>query len=163
MDKLFDRTITITPADSKTNIRIPVEVPRDYAALLICTRYEPKVVADQDSAREAVEAAIEKFIPEPARPVWGNWRDYMPVVNFITLSLDCGEEYIGCAHRHSPEQDHIISAGYASPGFIRHAASAGLWRCVLNCHAVVDETVRYSLKVYGADEGEDIHDRIQAF
>lgn len=163
MIRLFEKTFVLTPAESKTNVDVPLVVPRDFAALLFCTEYEPKIVADQLQAREAVEAAIERFIPEAARPVWGRWQDYMPVVNFITLSLDFGETYIGCAHRHSPVQDHIISASYASPGFVRHAACAGMWRCVLNCHAVVDETVRYSLRVYGADEGEEIHDRIQAF
>lgn len=163
MIRIFENTFTLTPAESKTNVVVPLDVPRDFTALLFCTEYEPKIVADQVSARKAVEAAIECFIPEEARPVWGRWQDYMPVVNFITLSLDCGETYIGCAHRHSPVQDHIISASYASPGFVRHAACAGSWRCVLNCHAVVDEAVRYTLRVYGADENEEIHDRIQAF
>ena len=163
MDILFDRILTITPADNKTNITIPVEVPRGYAALFIRTSYDPKIVADREFARQAVEEAISRFIPAEARPVWGKWQDYMPVVNFITLSLDCEDEYVGCAHRHSPAPDHIISAAYSSPGFIRHEAAAGTWRCVLNCHAVVDAEVKYSLKVFGAEEGEELHDQIQAF
>ena len=163
MDLLFSQTLTITPDDNKTNITVPVVLRRSYAALLIRTNYDPKVVADCEFARQAVEAAISRFIPAEARPVWGRWEDYMPVVNFITLSLDYNDKYIGCAHRHSPAQDHIISAVYSSPGFIRHEAAAGTWRCVLNCHAVVDAAVKYSLNIYGAEEGEKLHDHIQAF
>ena len=81
----------------------------------------------------------------------------------MTFSLDHEDEYIGCAHRHSPVMDHIISKEYSSPGFFRHAVVPGRWNCVLNCHAVVDEEVTYSLQVFGAGENEELHDYVQAF
>ena len=163
MELLLDRTIKIIPADNKTNIDIPLKVTKPFHALFIRTKYEPKIVADEEFARKEIEAGIAKYVPESARAEYGNWRDYLPLVNFVTFSLDYEDEYIGCAHRHSPVMDHIISPEYSSAGFIRHAVEPGIWNCVLNCHAVVDDVVTYSLKVYGADESEELHDYVQAF
>ena len=163
MQILLDKTIKLTPSHSKTNIDIPFEIPRPFHALFIKTAYTPKIISDMEFAREQIEAGIAKYIPESARKEWGNWQNYLPLTNFVTLSLDCGEEYIGCAHRHSPVMDHIISTDYSSAGFIRHAVTPGTWYCVLNCHAVVSDIVTYSLKVYGAEENEELHDYVQAF
>ena len=163
MRLLFDQTINITAADNKTNIDLPLEITEDNFALFIQTAYTPKVIEDRDLARREIEAGIVRYIPENDRAEFGRWEDYLPLVNFITLSVDCGDEYIGCAHRHSPVQDHIISPAYSSPGFIRHAVRAGRWNFVLNCHAVVNGTVQYRLRIWGADENEELHDHIQAF
>ena len=163
MELLLDQTLVLHPEDSKTNVDLPFFLSRPFAALFIRTSYEPKIVADESLSRKLIEAGIERYIPENARERWGKWRDYMPVLNFITLSLDHEDEYIGCAHRQSPVQDHIISASYSSPGFLRHEIDPGEWNCVLNCHAVVDENVTYRLRVYGAEESEELHDHIQAF
>ena len=163
MQLLLDQTIKIVPADTKTNIDIPLKVSEPFHALFIRTAYEPKIVNDLEFARKEIEAGIAKYVPENARAEYGNWKDYLPLVNFVTFSLDYEDEYIGCAHRHSPVMDHIISPDYSSAGFIRHKVLPGVWNCVLNCHAVVDDVVTYSLKVYGADENEELHDYVQAF
>jgi len=163
MELLLDRSIKIVPSDSKTNIDIPLKVAGSRYALLIRTAYSPKIVNDPELARREIEAGIKKYVPEYARAKYGRWEDYLPLVNFVTLSLDYEDEYIGCAHRHSPVMDHIISPGYSSAGFIRHAVDAGIWNFVLNCHAVVSDPVTYDLKVYAADENEKIHDYVQAF
>ncbi len=163
MQLLLDQTIKIVPADTKTNIDIPLKISEPFHALFIRTAYEPKIVSDLEFARKEIEAGIAKYVPENARAEYGNWKDYLPLVNFVTFSLDYEDEYIGCAHRHSPVMDHIISPDYSSAGFIRHKILPGVWNCVLNCHAVVDDVVTYSLKVYGADENEELHDYVQAF
>ena len=163
MECLLDKTICMTPADSKTNIDILLNIPKEYAALFIRTRYDPKIVADEELARQQIEAGAKRYVPEQDLKKFGSWRNYLPVLNFVTLSLDHEDEYIGCAHRHSPAQDHIISPAYSSPGFIRHAVSPGTWHFVLNCHAVVDALVTYSLQVFGAEENEELHDHIQTF
>lgn len=163
MKLLFDQTIQIHPSDNKTNIDIPLEITEEHYALFIQTAYTPKIIEDTDLAQREIEAGIARYIPESALAEFGRWEDYTPLVNFITLSIDCGEEYIGCAHRHSPVQDHIISPAYASPGFIRHTIGPGMWNFVLNCHAAVSETILYHLRISGADENEELHDHIQAF
>ena len=163
MKLLLDRTIKLVPSDSKTNIDIPLRVNEHFYALFIRTEYGPKIIEDLEFSRREIEAGISKYIPEEAREKYGCWKDYLPLFNLVTFSLDYEDEYIGCAHRHSPVMDHIISPDYSSPGFIRHAVIPGLWNCVLNYHAVVDDPVTYSLKIYGADENEELHDYIQAF
>ena len=163
MQLLLDRSIKIIPADSKTNIDIPLKITEPYHALFIRTAYTPKIIEDLDYARREIEAGIAKYVPESARAEYRNWKDYLPLVNLIIFSLDYEDEYIGCAHRHSPAMDHIISADYSSAGFIRHAIVPGTWNCVLNCHCVAVDPAVYSLKVYGADENEELHDYVQAF
>ena len=163
MKLLLDQTLILHPEDNKTNIDLPFSLTRSYSALFIHTAYEPKIIRDEAFSRQLIEAGIERYIPDNAKERWGNWRDYLPVMNFITLSLDHEKEYIGCAHRHSPVQDHIISASYSSPGFLRYDVTPGRWNCVLNCHAIVDKNVTYTLQVYGAEENEVLHDHIQAF
>ena len=163
MKLLLDKTIIITRENNKRNIDIPLLIEKKYHALFIRTRYEPKIIADEEFARKEIEAGIARYVPESARAEYGNWRDYLPLVNLVTFSLDYEEEYIGCAHRHSPVMDHIISADYSSAGFIRHAVLPGCWNCVLNCHAVVTPEITYSLQVFGAEENEELHDYVQAF
>ncbi|MBQ6502790.1 MAG: hypothetical protein IJI57_02630 [Flexilinea sp.] len=163
MKLLISHTQILTPSDNKTNIDIPFRLRQSFPALFIRTKYDPKIVTDENLSRQQIEAGIKRYIPENAREQWGQWEDYMPVLNFVTLSLDYEEEYVGCAHRHSPVQDHIISENYSSPGFFRHAILPGRWNCSLNCHAIVDQTVTYTLELYGAEENEELHDHIQAF
>ena len=163
MQILLDRTIKISPADNKTNIEIRLEIHEPFHALFVRTQYEPKIAADEEFARKEIEAGIARYVPENARAEYGNWRDYLPLVNFITLSMDHEDEYIGCAHRHSPKMDHIISPEYSSAGFIRHAVTPGCWKLVLNCHAVVNDAVTYTLQVCGVGKNEELHDYVQAF
>ena len=63
-------------------------------------------------------------------------------------------EYVGCAHRHPPQQILTISASGSSWGFAPTAASAGDWRAVLHVQAVVVGTVDYRLRIYGMERGE---------
>lgn len=163
MIQIISRQILLTPEHNKTNIRVPFRLAQAWNALFIHTCYDPKIVSDEAFARQQIEAGIRRYIPEQFRGRFGQWKDYMPVVNFITLSLDYEDEYIGCAHRHSPDQSHIISSSYSSPGFYRHAVLPGNWECVLNCHAVVDSSVIYTIQVFCADKDEELHDHIQAF
>ena len=85
---------------------------------------------------------------------YGPLENFIPsVVSLITLSLDSEGEYLGCAHRHAPEQRNIVSAEFSSPGFFRFSPAAGNWRAVINVHAVVSPEVRYRLQIL-AYEGE---------
>jgi hypothetical protein len=190
VEVLLDETHCFRREDSKTNLCIPIPVHRDFDSLEFICSYEPKIFADEDIARQLVEEGLEKYVPPEYRERYGNWRDYLPVLNFITLSVDCmrrvhtpppwgdikgmypetntlpkqpypvrsaaglvdcGERYVGCAHRHTPEQRHIISRHFSSPGFFKTPAAAGAWRAVLNVHAIVSGEVRYHLRVNGLD------------
>jgi hypothetical protein len=108
--------------------------------------------AGLDPAPDLKEGSL-RFVPEEYRKGIGPPEQFLPsVVSLITLSLDYNGRYLGCAHRHAPEQRHIISADFSSPGFLRQPALAGDWQAVINVHSVVCGEVRYHLRVLAHDE-----------
>ena len=154
MDVLLDNIYTLHPADSKTNVCIDVPVTRDYAWLEMKCSYAPKVLEDEERARKLIEEGIERYVPAEFKDQCGDWREYLPVVSLITISLDYKNRYIGCAHRHHKEQRHVISENFSSPGFFKQAVLAGNWRAVINVHYVANDNVDYHLIInaYGKDD-----------
>lgn len=158
MEIILDQKYLFVPESSKTNFPVPFFLRKDYHSMIIACHYQPKEVSDLDLCRKEIEAGLQQFLPADQMAEFGNWQSYLPLVNFITLSLDFGSLYIGCAHRHAPSQRHIISSEKSSPGFIPHAPQAGNWRAVLNVHAVISNPVEYSLQILGFPDGESPDD-----
>lgn len=144
---IFSTEGVITPADDKTNIRHVFTVPENIRALKIKYRYSPKTLEDREKAVNCVHACFRKYGEEMA----GVPADFLPIKNLITLSLDCGSEYIGAAHRQSNDQEHIISADFSSPGFIKCDIRPGEWDIVLNVHCVLCD-VKYTIEIEGENE-----------
>lgn len=160
MKTILQRTERIEPSQSRTNVIIPFEVPEGFLGLFIQCSYSPKYIEDMEFAEREIKKGIAKYVPADAMEEYGSWHDYLPLCNLITLSLDCNGEYVGCAHRHDPLQKHIISLGYSSPGFDRHAAK-GSWRAVINVHCVTGNAPAfYELNIYGIEGGDEVDDRI---
>jgi hypothetical protein len=150
MDVLLDREMKLYIEDSKTNVCIPFSVGKKYQSLEFVYSYEPQLCGDEKLARRAIEKGLNAFVPEEYREQFGSWEKFSSsLYNLITLSVDCGEEYLGCAHRLANEGRLVISADFSSPGFFRHPVPAGDWRVVLNVHGIVSEEVRYHLQVQG--------------
>ena len=151
---ILDRTIILHPEDSKTNVFIPFSLRKDYSSLEFVYSYEPKNCEDREKARELLLKGMETYVPAEYRGRLGSFgspgfiEDFLPsVVNLLTLSLDAPGRYLGCAHRHAPEQRHTVSAEFSSPGFFRHPPTAGDWRVLINVHAVVSRELRCRLKI----------------
>lgn len=160
MKKILNQTLVLKPENSKTNVPLSFSLEKDYERLFIRYRYFPKKVEDMDQAKREILQALEKYVPEESRAAYSGWRDYAPLVNLVTLSLDYEKEYLGCAHRHAPEQKHIISAAGSSPGFVPHRAAAGNWKIVLNVHAIIGNPVTCQVEVIGLEKGEAPDDSI---
>jgi hypothetical protein len=157
METLLDEVYTLHAEDSKTNICIPFQVKRDFEALELLCFYEPKECPDRELSKRLIEEGISTWVPAEYRKLCGPWEQFLPVVNLVTLSLDYNGRYLGCAHRHAPEQRHIISRDYSSPGFLRQKAAEGNWRAVINVHAVVYDDLRYYLKITAHDRTIEGH------
>ena len=97
---------------------------------------------------------LKTYFPAGYQLTEADMQEYQELFNFVTLSLDKNGEYVGCAHRHPPQQILTISASGSSWGFAPTAASAGDWRAVLHVQAVVVGTVDYHLRIYGMERGE---------
>lgn len=154
MEVLLDRTWKLLPEQSRTNIVVPFSVPHAFERLEFEFEYGPKVVDDPEVILRGVTECMEKYVRPQDRPKEIRVEDYEPPVNFVTLSVDCEGEYVGCAHRHPPVGKIVIGADDATFGFFCRPIEAGEWRVVLNVHAVVAGTVDYHLTITGKEAGE---------
>lgn len=152
--RLLQVSRVLTPSDSKTNIAFPFAVPESCQRLWFSYSYSPKELTDRETAREIIERGLARYAPEPFRSGYGQWTDYLPLVNLVTLSLDSPEGYCGCAHRHDPRICFSIDRSTAGPGFCPPGQLAGTWRAVINCHAVVTEACQ--VRLIAADCKEDL-------
>ncbi|MDR2096860.1 MAG: hypothetical protein LBP76_15260 [Treponema sp.] len=149
MEILLDRLILLHAGDEKTNVSVPFSVERDFGSLEFVCAYEPKGYDDEEAAKRMIVEGARRFVPEEYRKNLEPLDQFLPsVVSLVTLSIDYNGRYLGCAHRHTPEQRHIISANFSSPGFLRQPARAGNWRAVINVHAVVGRELRYHVQVF---------------
>ncbi len=156
------RRFTFTQKHVRTNVPLDFRVDRDLSRLAVHLKYSPKIISDPEILLPQIEKCMESYRPPEYRLTQEEIKKYHHLMNFVTLSVDKNGEYIGCAHRHSPEQIIFLSEGGSSYGFLPVAASAGDWRLVLHIHAVVVGTVDYQVAVYGLEGGES-DDTIPAF
>lgn len=133
---IFKKEIRLTPENQKTNITFPFTLDCPAERMKITYSYAPKILAD----REKSIHFIEEWTKTDARK-------YLPLKNLVTLSLDSPDGFRGSAHRHAPEQTHIISESFSSNGFLKTEIKKGEWRISLNVHAVVTEYCDCKLKV----------------
>lgn len=150
MQLLAHETLTLTRRDDRTNIALPFRLGAPCRALHIDFSYAPKKLCDPAEKRRLLERcrALYSTPAEQARPLDPD--AFADPVNLITLSLDCGARYLGCAHR-QPNLQHIVIGEPSTPGFLNGAPEPGDWRIVLNAHAIVTETVSVEVHVFAEE------------
>ena len=77
------------------------------------------------------------------------YKQYLPLKNLVTLSLDDPAGYRGAAHRQDPRQIHTVGAAQSSYGFTNAPTQPGTWYLTLNVHCAlcrIDYTVKISTK-----------------
>lgn len=137
MAEILNVTAVLFSDSSKNNLRYQFFVNRGTRRLRIRYTYDPKYLADTDGALKAmVEEGLEKYVlPQDRAEFTGN---HLPsrLSSLITLSLDSPEGYIGAAHRHSPDQEHLIGGPETSPGFDPVEIVPGVWTACISTHNV---------------------------
>lgn len=146
---IVEKSLVFTAKDRRTNVCIDFDVNEEFAELVIECRYYPKKLEDAVLSKKMIEEALHVYYGGNQEICGNKWHEYLPIVNHATISLDCLDEYIGCAHRHNPEQTIIISEKFSSPGFIKRKPGPGRWRAVINIHEVVTGRLNYYLKITG--------------
>lgn len=154
MERLMRRQFCFTVDDVRKNILIPFRTERDYDRLAVRLRYGPKAIRDPEIIMPQIEQCVRRYYPPGYALTEEDMKEYEQLFNFVTLSVDKNGEYVGCAHRHPPEQTILISAAGSSWGFAPTAASAGDWRVVLHVQAVVVGTVDCTVEAFGLEAGE---------
>lgn len=138
MKTILKKEIRITSADEKTNISVPFTIESEAEKLFIDFSYSPKILEDDERANALIHECLVhdtgEFIDE-----YSDYSEYLPLKNLVTISVDSPFGYRGAAHRHSPNQSHVLSVGESSAGFISGKIVSGDWRVMINVHAVVTD------------------------
>ncbi|WP_281883146.1 hypothetical protein [Paenibacillus sp. YYML68] len=138
----------VTPSQSKTHITYSFVLEEPASSLELQFKYTPKHLDDQETSRALILEAIDKYAaPAVAEQQKREWAKFMPLQNLLTLSLDDPARFRGSAHRHTPEQKHLVCEEAASPGFIAGPMPQGVWKVTISVHCVVTPECSYTLTV----------------
>lgn len=143
---IFQNAGVISPAQSKTNIRLDFNVPDGIKTLIVRYAYNPKAVEDRADALGLINNALSTYGAGFIDP-----ETMLPVKNLVTLSFDENGEYRGACHRQANEQTVYISSANSTAGIINREVKAGEWDAVLNVHYVGCD-VNYEITVEGEIE-----------
>jgi hypothetical protein len=138
---------TVTPSCSKSHITYTLHLQKECRELHVEFAYEPKKLEDERKAEELIKEGLDLFILEEHRTSH-NWRDYHPLQNLMTLSLDDENGFRGASHRHDSTQHITITTKEASPGIIPGDFPRGQLKIMINLHCIVTEQCRYHLHVW---------------
>ncbi len=156
---LLDIADIVKPEQNKTNIYYYFDINEIFDNIEVFYSYSPKEIYNEEICYKYILDGLEHHAKILDNIQYGytktirqrfleNWKQYIPLTNHITLSLDIDGEYIGALHNRKPEQYHIISSKISSNGFIPTKIKKGKWCIMLNIHSVI-ELVNYKLKVIG--------------
>lgn len=155
MKLLKDLELCLTKNDALKNIAVPFQVRQSFAKLVIQMHYAPHSIEDRALCASEIQKCIRRYRPDEEKPIEQiHPEDYATIFNFVTLSLDCGTEYVGCAHRHDPAMHIVISEKASSPGFFPAPIREGAWRVMLHVHAVISEEIPCRLRIWGVEEAD---------
>lgn len=143
----------LAPSDSKRHITYEFRLDKPAAAIKIRFAYGPKLLKDDEQAKDLIMQAIDSYItPEHQSPVREGWRRYLPLKNLLTLSVDDPDGYRGACHRQDAEQNLFLSEQEASEGLMPGKMALGEWSITISAHAVVTERCSYELSVWTEEE-----------
>ncbi|PAD79405.1 hypothetical protein [Paenibacillus campinasensis] len=148
MDDLLIVEGNVTPLSSKTHITYQFHIDEPAACLDIAFAYSSKALEDREASRRMILEAIDKYAePSISELQKQHWERFVPLQNLLTLSLDDPSGFRGSAHRHPPEQHHLLTEEQASPGFIAGPLPSGIWKLTISIHCVVTPECHYRLVV----------------
>ena len=128
MEILLQKEFIFHPEDDRTNRIVPFETARDYDHLEFVCEYSPKTISDPELVSREVQKGMEKNGWTGRKLFPADMDECKVLMNFVTFSLDYEGEYVGCAHRHDPEQVIVISEHGSSRGFFARPAAGNFLR-----------------------------------
>ena len=112
---LLNKCGKITVDNNKTNITFPFEIKDNFKSIKIKFEYAPKTLEDREKSIQIIKSCLEKYGEDEEF----NIESYLPVKNFVTLSLDSSREYIGAIHRQSNKQELVVSSDIHHRAFLK--------------------------------------------
>ncbi|TBL70858.1 hypothetical protein [Paenibacillus thalictri] len=147
MNLLLKAEGAVTPSCSKSHITYTLHLHKECGELHVEFAYEPKTLDDEARSEQLIEEGFRQFILEEHRPSY-NWRDFLPLQNLLTLSLDDENGFRGAGHRHDPVQHLVVTTEEASPGLVPGVFPRGQLQVMINIHCVVTDECRYRLQIW---------------
>lgn len=148
---ILEEDYELTDQQTQTNIKIPFNVSEPFEKLLVHLNYGPEWSSDI-AARKQVQNAIDSYLLEGATAEDYIIENYLPIENFITLSISKNKEYLGGHHNKAKHQTVEISAKTASLGFWPTTIEPADWELQLNCHCLASEKVQVKIMIEGMNE-----------
>lgn len=143
---LFEKNIAISDKQTHTNIKIPFEINQHSNSLMIYFSYGP-AYSDDYTAQKQVEGALKRYLPEESDNESKNVMNYLPIENFVTVSLSYENQYLGAYHNKAKTQTILINPINPSPGFNACAIAPGSWELQLNCHCIASKLVEVEVRI----------------
>ena len=137
MEILLQKEIVFTVKDNRTNYCISFETERDYDHLEFVCEYSPKTISDPELVAREVAQGMEKSGWTGRKLFPADMDECKVLMNLVTFSLDYEGEYVGCAHRHDPEQVIVISEQGPPGVFFARRAKKGKGKGWLNVQAAI--------------------------
>ncbi|MDP4098133.1 hypothetical protein OIN60_15345 [Paenibacillus sp. P96] len=147
MKSIYNAQGLVFPDCTHSHITYAFHMPEPVQAVCVRFAYDPKLLTDEQQAKEMIQDSMWKYGYAGEETGGDEWRRYAPLKNLLTLSVDDSVRHRGTAHRHDPQQEHLLGRTEASPGFLAGENPAGIWRLTVSLHAVVTERVSYRLEV----------------
>ncbi|EKU93913.1 Uncharacterised protein [Alloiococcus otitis] len=151
MQVLLDKDFRLSGRDTQTNIKLNFTIEEAFNFLQINFTYSPGQSSDQVAQDQVKEAILKYSLTQGARDRT-RLEDFLPVDNFITLSLAKDGHYLGGYHNKSKDQKILISREDASLGFWPVDHLSGQWEAQLNCHCIASKALSASLRIEGHHE-----------
>ena len=152
--KVVKQTVAyLTPDDEKGNRFIPFVLTEDYKKLVISCCYSPKILEDEEKTVQLIKENLMRDAGDDASE-YSDYSEFVPLKNLITLAVESPDGFVGSAHRQAENQKHEIGEDFASPGFVKTKITKGQWAAVLNCHAVVTDSVKYEIRIEAEEDAQ---------
>lgn len=139
--QVINKQVKISEIHNKTHLPISFQLDESFNNLIIFFSYSPRL-SDDDVAKKQL---IELFKKEEVEVE--SIDDYLPVENFLSLTLFKEDEFIGTYHNKSHRQKILINSENASLGFNKMLVEPGQYQLLINCHSVASEEVKANVLV----------------
>lgn len=152
----------LTPADSRTVLVLPVEIPPGVRQMRIDLAYAPRAVDDRAAALDLVRTVLGR-LPSQAWPEEVLAR-FWPLRNLLNLTVfDPRGRFRGRWDRNRPAQRStaVVAEARSDAGMIDGALLPGPWRLCLEVHQILTPvdyalTVEWGAELPGPDAGEGL-------
>ncbi len=128
---------------NEEHISYDIIVPYYANELLIYFEYSPEILEDTILAKGLLEEAFLKEYEQ----IPDNVQEYLPIHNFLSLSVDSPKGLVGTSHRHMAKIKIRINEKSSSRGYFPAQIIAGVWKIVITVHSISSDYVDFQLRV----------------